>query len=147
MRLEDFTTEQLVFLQNFSKNNNQYNQSEFEKNIQLELAKREKQYPKLLKDHVYYNTYIESLIKIESADNGIVYSGVTINTETQNYRFTKGFFDHKSIPDYFVRCSIEMDPEIYNEIQTYNDVCEKTIENARKELYYSLLHIFKEKIW
>lgn len=34
MRLEDFTTEQLVFLQNFSKNNNQYNQSEFEKNIQ-----------------------------------------------------------------------------------------------------------------
>ena len=144
MRLENFTTEQLVFLQNFSKN---YNQSEIEKNIQLELEKREKQYPKLLKDHVYYNTFMETLIIIESTDNGIVYSGVGINTETQNYKFTKGVFDHKSIPDYFIRCSIEMDPEIYNEIQTHNNVCEKTIENAKKELYYSLLHIFKEKIW
>ena len=67
MRLENFTTEQLVFLQNFSKN---YNQSEIEKNIQLELDKREKQYPKLLKDHVYYNTYLEMLIKIESANDG-----------------------------------------------------------------------------
>lgn len=144
MRLENFTTEQLVFLQNFSRNNNQ---SEIEKNIQTELEKREKQYPKLLKDHVYYNTYMEALIKIESADDGIVYSGVSINTETQKYHFAKGFFDHTSIPDYFVRCSIEMDPEIYNEIQTCDKVCEKTIENAKKELYYSLLHIFKEKIW
>ena len=144
MRLEDFTTEQLVFLQNFSKNNNQ---SEIEKKIQLELEKREKQYPKLLKDHVYYNTFMETLIKIESTDNGIVYSGVGINTETQNYKLTKGSFDHKSIPDYFVRCSIEMDPEIYNEIQKCDNVCTKTIEDAKKELYYSLLHIFKEKIW
>lgn len=144
MRLEDFTTEQLIFLQNFSKN---YNQSEIAKNIQLELEKREKQHPKLLKDHVYYNTYMETLIKIDSADDGIVYSGVSINTERQKYNFTKGFFDHKSIPDYFVRCSIEMDPEIYNEIQTFDNVCTKTIENAKKELYYSLLHIFREKIW
>lgn len=144
MRLEDFTTEQLIFLQNFSKN---YNQSEIAKNIQLELEKREKQHPKLLKDHVYYNTYMETLIKIDSADDGIVYSGVSINTERQKYNFTKGFFDHKSIPDYFVRCSIEMDPEIYNEIQTCDNVCTKTIENAKKELYYSLLHIFNEKIW
>ena len=144
MRLEDFTTEQLVFLQNFSKNNNQ---TEIEKKIQIELEKREKQYPKLLKDHVYYNTYMEALIKIESVDDGIIYSGVSINTEKQNYHFAKGFFDQTSIPDYFVRCSIEMDPEIYNEIQTCDNVCAKTIENARKELYYSLLHIFKEKIW
>ena len=144
MRLEDFTTEQLVFLQNFSKN---YNQSEIEKNIQTELEKREKQYPKLLKDHVYYNTYMETLIKIDSTSEGIVYSGVSKNTEKQNYKFTKGCFDHTSIPDYFVRCSIEMDPEIYNEIQACDNVCAKTIENARKELYYSLLHIFKEKIW
>lgn len=144
MRLEDFTTEQLVFLQNFSKN---YNQSEIEKNIQTELEKREKQYPKLLKDHVYYNTYMEALIKIDSTNDGIVYSGVSINTERQTYHFAKGFFDHTSIPDYFVRNSIEMDPEIYNEIQACDNVCTKTIENAKKELYYSLLHIFKEKIW
>lgn len=144
MKLENFTTEQLVFLQNFSK---KYNQSEIAENIQSELEKREKQYPKLLKDHVYYNTYMGALIKIDSTDNGIVYSGVSINTERQTYNFTKGLFDHNSIPDYFVRCSIEMDPEIYNEIQTCDNVCTKTIENARKELYYSLLHIFKEKIW
>lgn len=144
MRLEDFTTEQLVFLQNLSRNNNQ---SEIEKNIQTELEKREKQYPKLLKDHVYYNTYMEALIKIESVDDGIAYSFVSINTEIQTYRFAKGFFDHTSIPDYFVRNSIEMDPEIYNEIQKFDNVCTKTIENAKKELYYSLLHIFREKIW
>lgn len=144
MRLEDFTTEQLVFLQNLSRNNNQ---SEIEKNIQTELEKREKQYPKLLKDHVYYNTYMKALIKIESVDDGIAYSAVSINTEMQTYHFVKGFFDHTSIPDYFVRNSIEMDPEIYNEIQKFDNVCTKTIENAKKELYYSLLHIFKKKIW
>ena len=94
---------------------------------------------------MYYNTYMEMLIKIESADDGIVYSGVGINTETQNYKFTKVFL---IIHQYLITLLDVVSKWILKSITKYKNVTtfvQKTIEDAKKELYYSLLHIFREK--
>lgn len=135
MNLEKYTTEELTFFYKLSKSA-----------IKSEIDKREHSPIRPIVGHVYYDTFSDELIKIESLDMGISYRTVGINRDDRLYRITSGYVDKDKLSDFCLNF-VEVDASIFDDTDKSINTYKENLDGLKTELYNSLLKIFQERIW